>query len=246
MSTCPNSTPTQPTARRLAIIGECPSTDDVGWHVCTRCGHGFNPARSYTVACPNCRGEAVARPTPFTGPAGNLLRALLSEVGIRREDCFLGNVCQHPAPRGEFKFLKWECDEVQAGVRQLTADLAAFQPHMILALGNAPLRLLRGERCSVGDWRGSLFTADFNSGVDEKQSQQSAVSSQLQRISPGVVGSNPTPATSIKCLATHHPRALLTDYSLTAVTRFDMKRLAEELRTDALVLPERDIQVLLP
>lgn len=209
MSTCPNTIPTHPTARRLAIIGECPSTDDVGWHVCTRCGHGFNPARSYTVACPNCRGEAVARPTPFTGPAGNLLRALLSEVGIRREDCFLGNVCQHPAPRGEFKFLKWESVEVQDGIKQLTADLATYQPHMILALGNAPLRLLRGEKSSVDSWRGSLFLA----------------------------------TTGIKCLAAHHPRALLIDASLTAVTRFDMRRLADELRTNGLVLPARNIVI---
>lgn len=50
----------------------------------------------------------------------------------------------------------------------------------------------------------------------------------------------------VKCMAAYHPAAIQKDYGLSGVARFDMKRLAEELKTDFINAPERHIYVLLP
>lgn len=51
-----------------------------------------------------------------------------------------------------------------------------------------------------------------------------------------------------KCLATYHPATLIISRmpENAPVVRFDFKRLAEELKTDELVLPDRNIQIVHP
>jgi uracil-DNA glycosylase family 4 len=211
--TVPNKFNTKPAARRLAVVGEAPGADEVNWHVCTRCGHGYSSLKSYTgTKCPDCGGTALHQPTPFVGPSGRLLNALLAGVGIDRDACFVGNVCQVQPPGNKIELFKWDGPELTEGLAQLRTDLAAYQPHMLLLLGNTPLKALTGDRKrNVGDWRGSLLMLD-----------------------------------GVKALPTYHPAALLREAHLTAVCRLDLKRLAEELPKDGLVLPVRRIYLLHP
>jgi uracil-DNA glycosylase family 4 len=158
----PNCFPRKPAVRRLAIIGEAPGADEAAWHVCIKCGHGYSSIKSYTgIKCPDCGGTATHQPTPFVGPSGRLLNVLLSGVGIDRDTCFVGNVCQVQPPANKIELFKWDGPELTEGLAQLRTDLAAYQPHMLLLLGNTPLKALTGDRKrNVGDWRGSLLMLD--------------------------------------------------------------------------------------
>jgi uracil-DNA glycosylase family 4 len=160
MTLVPNQHPTKAASRRLAIVGEAPGADESQWHTCTRCGYGYSPAKSYTgTRCPTCSGPATHTPKPFMGPSGMLLNKLLAEAGIERDGCFIGNVCQQQPPRNEIKLFKWDGQEIQDGLKALQSDLAAFQPHFCLLLGNTALKAFQTQKANVSDWRGSLFAS---------------------------------------------------------------------------------------
>lgn len=212
----PNKFPSVAANRRLAICGECPGADEVGWHVCGKCGHGYSPAKSYSGSkCPDCGGTAVPTPTPFVGPSGWILNQLLAKVGISREACFVGNVCQQQPPGNKIELFKWDSEPMQAGILQLAIDIAAFRPHMILCLGNTPLRYFREDRkCNIGDWRGSLWQT--MEGIKAMATYHPAFL--LPSRAPEQAG----------------------------VVNWDMQRLASELAVDGLVLPKRDIVIAHP
>lgn len=231
----PNKFPTKPATRRICVIGEAPGMSEVHWHTCQRCQWGFatqwRDERGFhtTDRCTKCFStDIVATPTPFVGPSGWLLNKLLAGVGIDRDACFVGNVCQVQPPGNEVSRFKWDGAEMQDGLSQLKRDLAVYQPHFCLLLGNTPLRAFKGPgKFNISDWRGSLFMSDF--GV------------MYSKIDLDVPVRGPT-----KCMATYHPAALLREAGLTGVARFDFARAAEESRVDGLAVPQRDIQVLLP
>lgn len=211
--------PAKDAGRRLAVVGEAPGSDEVAWHICTRCGEGYAANRSYNGGkCPTCSGIGVHAPTPFVGQSGRLLNKLLAEVGIEREACWVGNVCQVQPPRNEIKAFKWDGPEIQGGLEQVRLDLNLWKPHMVLLLGNTPLRAFNFEqpKCNVGDWRGSLFIGGLHNGL------------------------------GVKCMATYHPAAVLRDPALSPLVRFDLKRLAAELAVDGIALPKRDIVIAHP
>lgn len=126
----PNYFPPSPSARRIAVIGEACSAGD------------------------------IEKGRPFTGAAGALLSQFLNSVGIDRDSCFLGNVCQQRAPGGKAAFLKWNSAAIQDGLKQLGLDLAVFKPDFCLLLGTLPLKAMSGEHRTIGNWRGSLFESD--------------------------------------------------------------------------------------
>lgn len=224
---CPNQFPNRQAERRLAIVAECPGLSEVSWATCiaghefetewnSRQGHG----RMTRAHCPTCGSRDLQlTPKPLVGASGQKLNQLLAEAGIAREECFVGNVCQVMAPGNEVSRFGWEGPQIQEGLRQLRDDLVQFQPHMILTLGGTALRAICGQRKSVDDWRGSLFTSDFTD-------------------------TDPVEAVpSVKCLPTYHPARLLREADLQGVVRMDLQRCREELRTDGLNLPIYDIQV---
>lgn len=135
-----------PSGRRLAIVGDCPSRDDAQI------------------------GD------PFIGSAGKLLRLVLGSSGINTQSCFLGNICQHFPPNGDLESLDWQGAEIQQGLATLEADLARFNPHCILALGRGPFRYFKPDKCYQGrpskenpsgyaiplqNWRGSIFADHY-------------------------------------------------------------------------------------
>lgn len=118
------------------------------------------------------------RGEPFVGPSGDVLSSLLDQQGIVRAMCFVGNVSQVRPPRNEFDRFEWEGPEVQEGIAQLRRDLEAFNPTMVLCLGNEALHLFKHGNVApkkvkkqgslqflwpspISSWRGSLFESSF-------------------------------------------------------------------------------------
>ena len=94
---------------------------------------------------------------PFVGYSGNLLWGEASKVGILRDACFVGNICQVRPPMNRIEAFSWTGPEITQGIKQLEEDLAQFNPKLCILLGNAPLRWAMGERGGITMWRGSLL-----------------------------------------------------------------------------------------
>jgi len=171
----------QPGPQRIALIGEAPGEDEENY--------GF----------------------PFVGRSGQFLDRILSDVGINRRTCFVGNICQVRPPGNDIGRLDWNCGYIQEGLATLRVDLQQFSPNICVLLGGAALRAAHGDGKKISDWRGTLFLSD--------------------RL---VV--NPT-----KCIATLHPAAVLREYSGFPLLKFDLKRAAGESYSPDLVLPQRDL-----
>jgi uracil-DNA glycosylase family 4 len=118
-------------AYRIAFIGEAPGADE----------------------------EYEGR--PFVGYSGRLLWAEAAKVGILRDACFVGNVCQIRPPGNKIEAFDWKGNEIQSGLHQLFLDLQQFKPNLCVLLGNSPLRAFTGES-GITNWRGSLFNGSLN------------------------------------------------------------------------------------
>lgn len=152
---------------------------------------------------------------PFVGPSGGLLNSVLRSVGIDRNACYVGNVCQVRPPQNDITKFDWTSDEIQSGLRQLKTDLNDYNPNICLLLGGTPLRAAAGCDRKITAWRGSLFSGtDINSAFYSR-----------------------------KCLATLHPASILREFSGYPLFRFDLGRCAAESRDANLVLPSRTLEI---
>jgi DNA polymerase len=102
-------------------------------------------------------GEAPGRDEdlqgrPFVGRAGQLLDALIAEVGLRRGDVFIGNVikCRPPGNRDP------ELDEIQTCEPYLLTQIALIQPRVIVALGRFAAHTLSGTTTPITRMRGKF------------------------------------------------------------------------------------------
>lgn len=82
----------EPTSYRLAIVGEAPGENEEQ--------HGV----------------------PFVGASGSHLNRELSHVGLDRNQCFIGNVCQVRPPGNKIEAFDWSGTEIQSGLAQLKND----------------------------------------------------------------------------------------------------------------------------
>lgn len=176
----PNKFPTLRIPQRIALVGEAPGADEERY------------------------GQ------PFVGASGRFLAALLSRAGVSRDACFLGNVSQHRPPTNDISKFAWDGEEVQSGLAQLDKDLSAFQPNIVILLGNTALKAAmdphtvhklepRFFRFKNADWRGSVL--------------------------------DPVPTSPMrgrKCLPAFHPAYCLRDYASTPLLDFDLKRATRE------------------
>lgn len=123
---------------------------------------------------PGIQEEGLGR--PFVGPAGQLLRDFLQQVGIDPEDIFFSNLSKfRPADNKLEKFFLNGGEPnsvVMEGLLELEEEIRLVRPNIILALGNFPLHLLTGRGkwvdywkdnkhirgfTGIQDWRGSLL-----------------------------------------------------------------------------------------
>jgi DNA polymerase len=127
---------------------------------------------------------------PFVGAAGQLLNRMLAEIGIAREDVYIGNVlkCRPPGNRDPFP------DETDACRPWLDEQVALIDPRVIVTLGNWATRYILGKQVSISRVRGQRFTwngrtviptfhpAAILHGGGEASSQMTALRADFQEI----------------------------------------------------------------
>ncbi|OGC38882.1 hypothetical protein A3K42_01930 [candidate division WWE3 bacterium RBG_13_37_7] len=78
---------------------------------------------------PGATEDATGR--PFVGRAGALLTALLKEIGLKREDVWIGNIIKHRPPDNRDPLP----DEIAACEPYLTMQLKMINPFLVVTLG---------------------------------------------------------------------------------------------------------------
>lgn len=94
---------------------------------------------------------------PFVGPAGVLLRELLSDAGIAIESTYVTNAVKHFKwrPAGKRRIHdKPNWTEVRACGHWLELELAAVRPELVVCLGATAAQALLGRAARVGALRG--------------------------------------------------------------------------------------------
>jgi len=101
---------------------------------------------------------------PFVGPAGQLLDEALEEAGIDRSRAYVTNAVKHFKWRGRGKrriHQKPTWSESVACRPWLEAELAAVEPHVVVALGATAAQSLLGKEFRVTRQRGEVFSSPF-------------------------------------------------------------------------------------
>lgn len=78
---------------------------------------------------PGAKEDETGR--PFVGRAGKLLTRLLEEIGMTREDVWIGNIIKHRPPKNRDPL----ADEIKACQPYLTLQLKIIQPKLVVTLG---------------------------------------------------------------------------------------------------------------
>ena len=94
---------------------------------------------------------------PFVGPAGRLLDRALEAAGVDREDLYVTNAVKHFKwqLRGKRRLHKTPAQrEVDACHQWLEREVAAVNPHVIVALGATAARAVIGKDFKVSVQRG--------------------------------------------------------------------------------------------
>lgn len=91
-------------------------------------------------------GDEIRRKEPFVGRAGELLRALLDQAGIKRDECYLTtSVLCLPLAKAEGKtFHQQFPNAIYSCLPRLEAEIQAVRPRVIVGLGSAALIALTG------------------------------------------------------------------------------------------------------
>ncbi|MFW6255547.1 MAG: uracil-DNA glycosylase, partial [Candidatus Sumerlaeota bacterium] len=90
---------------------------------------------------------------PFVGRAGKLLNQMMEEVGLKREDVFIGNMlkCRPPGNRDP------QPDELDTCEPWLLSQIDLIQPSIIITLGRFAAQRLTGESTGIMKMRGSFY-----------------------------------------------------------------------------------------
>jgi uracil-DNA glycosylase family 4 len=91
---------------------------------------------------------------PFVGAAGQLLNRMLGEIGLRREDVYIGNVvkCRPPGNRDPLP------DEIEACTPWLVEQISLIQPAILVTLGNFATRFVLNKQVAISRVRGQRFS----------------------------------------------------------------------------------------
>lgn len=112
-------------------------------------GEGLSSARiAFVGEAPGKDEDEQGR--PFVGRSGQLLRRTISEVGLKEEDVFIGNVlkCRPPNNRDPLD------SEIQACSHYLEAQISLINPVVIVTLGRFSLNLLISPELKITKIRG--------------------------------------------------------------------------------------------
>jgi len=113
-----------------------------------------DPRAEFVVIGEGPGADEDAQGLPFVGRAGQLLTKMLEApgVGFSRAQVYITNTvkCRPPGNRNP------EADELAACAPVLTAQLAALQPRVVLALGSVATQSLLGTKEPIGRLRGRV------------------------------------------------------------------------------------------
>jgi len=100
---------------------------------------------------------------PFVGPAGRILDQAIADVGLKRDEVYVTNAVKHFkwTAKGKRRIhQKPSAREVTACHQWLSAELAAVDPAVIVALGATAGQALFGSKFRVGAARGQVLEHD--------------------------------------------------------------------------------------
>ena len=119
----------------------------------------LDPEIVFIGEAPGAQEDKTGR--PFVGRAGRLLESLLEEIGMKREDVWIGNIIKHRPPGNRDP----KPDEIGACEPYLTVQLRILQPKLIVTLGRfAMYYFYKGGKISRD--HGNLIRVE-NSKVDK-------------------------------------------------------------------------------
>jgi DNA polymerase len=154
-----------------------------------------------------------AQGEPFVGRAGQLLNNMITAMGIRREDVYIGNVvkCRPPQNRAP------ERDECETCGPFLMRQILVVRPEVIVALGATAAKFLLGVSDSMGNLRGHIY--DFHPVVPQDAPERD-------------------PDFSTKLVVTYHPAYLLRDPRQKKETWLDLQMVMKYLG----MTPKRSVE----
>lgn len=120
-------------------------------------GYGSSAAKIFIVGeAPGAGEESHNPPRPFVGPTGKELDKALELAGIGPEYVYKTNVLKYRPPNNDIKRYAETGHTVEEGLSELDAELRAFNPNLVLAVGGFALEALTGKK-GITKWRGSLL-----------------------------------------------------------------------------------------
>jgi DNA polymerase len=212
-----NAEPTANAEQIAAILNDKPAAlrvirEDIG--DCTRCklsqgrtnivfGVGTAQARIMFVG-EGPGADEDAQGEPFVGRAGQLLNNMITAMGIRREDVYIGNVvkCRPPDNRAP------ERDECVTCGPFLMRQISVVRPEIIVALGATAAKFLLGVSDSMANLRGHIY--DFHPIVPRDAPERD-------------------PDFTTKLVVTYHPAYLLRDPRQKKETWLDLQMVMKYL-----------------
>lgn len=134
------------------------------WRGATQTVFGAGPARARLLLIgeqPGDKEDLAGK--PFVGPAGQLLRELLAQVGLDPATLYLTNTVKHFKfeRRGKARLHKRASASEQAACRPwLAAELARVRPDVVVALGAMAAQTLFGSDFRITTGRGRWHSLD--------------------------------------------------------------------------------------
>ena len=134
------------------------------WRNATQTVFGEGTIRARAVLVGEQPGDAEdEQGRPFVGPAGALLRKVMTEIGLSERDVYLTNAVKHFKwrPKGTRRIHdtpNWT--EIRACDVWLRLELAAVQPDLLVLLGGTAAQAILGRNARVGQLRGSVLEVD--------------------------------------------------------------------------------------
>ncbi|MFA5776179.1 MAG: uracil-DNA glycosylase [Patescibacteria group bacterium] len=95
---------------------------------------------------------------PFVGRAGRLLETMLTKIGYKREDVWIGNIIKHRPPQNRDPLP----DEILACQPYLSEQLRIMSPKLIVTLGRFALSYFYNDGKISRDKGSLIATAKFN------------------------------------------------------------------------------------
>lgn len=118
---------------------------------------------------PGEKENEEGRPFSPNAPAGKTFSWLLSQAGINRDECLVGNVARMRPPhnRMDYYFLDKECifpkPELSNWIEELKQDIIRYKPNIVVGLGAYALWALTGEKY-ISKYRGYTMESTLVSG----------------------------------------------------------------------------------